>query len=214
MRMKIMVSIDVTQLLLILSSFFFLTTLLLLLLVMPFFRLLINRWKLKLLAKKGFLPVYIRYKNRIIKEFIVNTKDPTFEIDNYRFNIREESIHDFNGFRCLFYESDCPEPLAMITNEDKEIIVNLNGTLSKMKGKVVDANLYDLTCKQFYYAGIAFANRNKNMIMLLLIITLIVVIVFGAFNYFSISKMTSICQNTIFNATNVINSLTIKPIAG
>lgn len=206
---------DMVVLLIGMMGFFFFISLISIFYFWPFRSLLWNRWKLKMLAKKGYMPVYIRYKNRKVEEIVVNTKETTFDHKECRYNVREEHIHDIGNFRCLYYEVDNPEPLAMMNEEDKEFIVKMaDGSVANIKGKLVDAKTYDQTCLQFYYAGISFANRNKNLMMILLIITLAVVVIGTIAIYFKVGQSGDFCKNTILNATSIIQSQSIKPIVG
>lgn len=177
---------------------FFFLSMALLFYVFPWVGLCWNRWKLKLRGKKGFTPVYMRMKNRKIKEVVVDTRQSTFSHDDKMYNVREDAIQELYGFKCLFYEHDNPEPLKMITDDEQEILVKMNdGKIQPMRGKLVDAKQYDNTCNLFYWAGFAKANRLKSYLMLVLIIVGVLVLAFGIVNYSKTGSTAKVCGNAV-----------------
>lgn len=180
----------------------------------PYLGLVINRWKLFIMGRTGKTPVVIKYRNKRLVEIVVDTGKESFEYEEERYNIRKEAFHTFNRLQYLFYEQGNPEPILFQSDEEKDLFAKMpNGSIEKMRGKVVDAKLYDQTCSQFYYAGIAFANRNKNKMMIILLIIAAVVIISAALLYWKMGKVDMTCRVIGYNITNVISSLNTPAVA-
>jgi hypothetical protein len=176
--------------------------------IFPFMKLLWNRWKLKLLVRKGFSPVLICHKNKTMTEIVVDTKDTTFTHNEHKYNIRTEYFYSFNGFNYLVYDEENPEPQRIETLDERVIqVVMPDGTLQERHGKVVDTKLYDQTCNQYYYAGIAFANRNKNLIQILLLVAIGVTVVAGILVYMKTSSTYGMCGTAIRNLTTQVGQV-------
>lgn len=191
------------KLLLYFAGTFFLLWLVVFVYVFPWLSLCWNRWKLKFKGKRGFTPVYMRMKNRKIKEIVVDTRQATFSYDEKMYNVREEAILELFGFKCLFYDHDNPEPLKMITDEEKEVIVQMvDGSIKKMKGKLVDAKQYDNTCNLFYWAGFLKGSKLKNYLTILVIVAIAAVVIFGIANYLKATSTNGVCSQAVGMLTN------------
>jgi hypothetical protein len=170
--------------------------------------MVINRWKLFLMGRKGYTPVIIKHKNMRMQEIVVDTRKDTFSHAEQTYNIRKEAFHNFNRLQYCFYESGNPEPMMFQSDEEnKRFWLKLpDGKLEERRGKVVDSMIYNQTCSQFYYAGIAFANRNKNRIMLVLLIIGAIVLVSSLLIFWKTGQTANICRMAVYNASSILTS--------
>lgn len=176
----------------------------------PYLGMVINRWKLFLMGRKGYTPVVIKHKNLRMTEIVVDTRKDTFSYNDQTYNIRKEAFHSFNRLQYCFYESGNPEPLMFDTDDEQNFYLKLpDGKLEQRRGKVVDSMIYNQTCSQFYYAGIAFANRNKNRIMMVLLIVAGIVIVSSIAIFWKTGQTANICRMAVYNASSFIQSANI-----
>lgn len=208
--------------------FFMLTTLALAVFVFPFRKILINRWKLKILGMtKEVTPVLIVYKNNSMQEVIIDTSKETFTHDEAAYNIRPNKFYKFNTFWYSIYLHNSPEPLDLQIDEKgvvmfetldidgKKVIKQIpiqemfrNPGGEYIAGKIIDGKTYDNLLIRAYNAGMAWMARNSNLVQILMWIVLGVVVIGIGVGYWQGGKTQAICNIAIQNLTTAMRMAT------
>lgn len=202
--------------------FFMLTTIALLVFVFPFRTVLFNRWKLKIKGK-AYTPVFIVYKNNTIDEVVVDTSQESFKHNEASYNIRPNRFYKLFGFQYSVYLQNNPEPMELqtdekglvwfeITNKDGEVIntkrvpvleVFKNPNSTYVLGKIIDGKTYDNLLIRAYQAGMAWANRNANIVQLMLWIIAGLVVVGIGVTWWKAGQVQQVCVITANMLQNI-----------
>jgi hypothetical protein len=177
---------------------------LVLLAVLPYAKLIYNKWKLRILERRGALTAFIAQKNGTLTEHIVRPDDEKFTVKDATYILNPKKAFLLFGHRCYMYEANNPEPKNLIfdertlrfvnldekgnpTGKDKSIDV-LEDMLRKDDGslvaaQVIDGKTFTNLLNRAYAAGMAFANRNKNFVLIMLFVLGGVVLIAAYLNY-------------------------------
>lgn len=196
--------------------------------IFPFRRMLINRWKLKILGlRKEVTPVLIIYKNNSMQEVIVDTSQETFTHDEAAYNIRPNKFYKFNTFWYSIYLHNNPEPLDLqidekglvyfevVDQDGKKLVKQIpvqnlfkNPDGNYITGKTIDGKTYDNLLIRSYNAGMAWMARNSNILTILTWIVLGAIVVAALLSYWQGGKTQEICQIALQNITNIARAAT------
>lgn len=168
----------------------------------PYAKMIYNRWKLRFLEKRGALTAFIAHKNGTITEHIVSPEEEKFELKEATYILNPKKAFLLFGHRCYYYEENNPEPKEFILdersirffklNEKGQPVAELNLPIEELMrkddgsyigAKIIDAKTFTNLLNRAYYAGMAFAERNKNIIFWLIIGTMGVVAIAAYLNY-------------------------------
>lgn len=206
-----------------LYSLFMLTTVALAAFVFPFRKLLMNRWKLKILGlRKPVSPVLIIFPNSSISEVVVDTSKEVFRVGTASYNVRPNRFYNLFGFRYLVYLAGQPEPLELhrddrdvlffeLTEKDgkkvqrqipvHELFMNPSGQY--VAGKVIDGHTYDNLLIRAYNAGIAWMARNSKLLDLLLYVAIGVTILTLLVVWYRTGQVSNVCSGISQHLVNV-----------
>jgi len=202
--------------------FFMFTTVVLSVFIFPFRRLLLNRWKLKIMTiRKAVTPVFIIYKNNHIEEVIVDTTESTFSHKESTYNIRPLAFHTLFGFKYCLYLHDKPEPLMpnidklglvyFKTVDGKPVEVPVVELFQRPDGqyiaaKIIDGKTYNNLLIRAYNAGMAWMARNKNIVQMLLYILLFLSLAGFAVIYWHQGAIQQQCAIFYTNITSTLQT--------
>ena len=189
--------------------------------VIPYAKLVFNRWKLRFLEKKGWLTIYLAHKNGTITEHIIQADEEKFELKDATYVLNPKKVFLMFSHRCYYFEENNPEPKDFIIDErslrilekddngqireysidmlPRDLLRKDNGQL--VAAGVIDAKTFTNLLNRAYAAGQAWANKNKNLVLIFIGVVGLLVMIAAYMNYQHTSQAIQYSQ-AIFSQLN------------